>query len=79
MAPGGKEKRAEQLGARSEERGTREATSILTTFLETSLAVSRGLEKGGRGETGHPPSDSSFFFALTRCVLNHFSVPSFAD
>src|SRR5213080_4153575 len=45
------------------------ATSILTTFLETILVVTRALQKevGGRPVA---PSGSSFFFALTRYVLN---------
>ena len=54
-ADGGKEKRAEQMGARSEEWWRREASSILTTFLETSPAIKRILGKGGWGQTGHPP------------------------
>jgi hypothetical protein len=34
--------------------GAAVATSILTTFLETSPVVTRSLEKGGWGSTGHP-------------------------
>jgi len=53
-AGGGKEKRAEQLGARSEERGRREASSIWTTFFEASPTATPGLEKRVWGRTGHP-------------------------
>ena len=53
-ADGGKEKRAEQMGARSEEWWRREASSILTAFLETSPAIKRILGKGGGGRPVTP-------------------------
>jgi hypothetical protein len=59
-----------KLIARLLTRDRSEASSILTTFLETSPASSLAFEKGvGVGPV--TPSGSSLFFALTRYVLNH--------
>ena len=50
-----------------------EAKSVLTTFLETSPAAKRTLGKA-RGGIGHR-AGSSFFFVLTRSVLNQLVFP----